>query len=204
MKFYGNDNDTFVEILGNYYLIQSVDFWEENQWEKIDELPANAEPISSLDAVDVPNDLLGSIDWPQYQVDEAMLGQEWRGESEGVKEFCEILQDVVGVEIEIVPITDSCNGANNDDDDIVTESQWLTAIDRDCNENPYHWQPKDLNFFGLQKHGDRITADEGRTFLKPFFEMTTEEFEELVFDIECWRDETLSDNDISDLIKILS
>jgi len=62
----------------------------------------------------------------------------------------------------------------------------------------------DESHFGLENHDGRITADGGKTFLKTYSLMTASEFYELVRDIENWRDENLSLDELNDLEEILS
>lgn len=76
----------------------------------------------------------------KYYVDIAMLEDEWNEEAGDIRNFCDTLQEVVGPEIEIEAITDSCNGAENEDADIVTDSQWLLAIEIDIDRNPENWK----------------------------------------------------------------
>ena len=65
----------------------------------------------------------------EYEIDEDMLGTEWKDGQKGLQEFCKILQEIVGDNATIVCITDSANGANNENEYIVTEYQWSNAID---------------------------------------------------------------------------
>jgi len=60
------------------------------------------------------------------------------------------------------------------------------------------------SYFGLENHNGRITADAGKTYLPLYSEMTINEFDDLVSDIEIWREEELSESDIEDLKEILS
>lgn len=58
--------------------------------------------------------------------------------------------------------------------------------------------------FGLENHDGQITADEGDTYLPKYHDMNVGEFEMLVYDIENWREEKLSAEEIEDLKAILS
>ena len=49
----------------------------------------------------------------RYEVDAAMLGQDFDGGRGGVRDFCEILQAYVGSRVEIVAVTDAHNGATS-------------------------------------------------------------------------------------------
>jgi hypothetical protein len=57
--------------------------------------------------------------------------------------------------------------------------------------------------FGLIRCGDRVSADGGKTYLPKYADMTVGEFEALVWDIESWLDERLSQFDRRDLEVIL-
>jgi len=60
------------------------------------------------------------IELVRYEVDEAMMGTEWDSEKYSLEEFCEILQKVAEEQclfFEIIPITDSWNGATHKYDD---------------------------------------------------------------------------------------
>jgi len=57
--------------------------------------------------------------------------------------------------------------------------------------------------FGLENHSGKITADNGETYLKPFQEMSVEDFEGLVVDIEHWKEASLNSDEIQDLKEIL-
>ena len=65
-----------------------------------------------------------------YEVDEAMLGSEWKDEWE-LSDFVNILQELYP-EIEIKGIYDSFNGANNDSiaQESVSEIVWMEALEK--------------------------------------------------------------------------
>lgn len=65
-----------------------------------------------------------------YEVDESMLGSEWRGDTDDLREFCRHLQDIVGDRLEIICVTDSFNGASNEEDWIVSNDEWNEAFNR--------------------------------------------------------------------------
>ena len=56
--------------------------------------------------------------------------------------------------------------------------------------------------FGLTRINGRISADGGKTLLKPYSEMSVREFNELVFDIEVWIERDLAEKEIEDLKEI--
>lgn len=62
-----------------------------------------------------------------YEVDAAMMGSDWTGDRHDLRKFCAHLQDVVGDRIRIVCITDSYNGAQNDDDVLVSLEEFNAA-----------------------------------------------------------------------------
>ena len=65
-----------------------------------------------------------------YEVDEAMLGSEWKDEWD-LSDFVVILQDLCP-EIEIKGIYDSINGANNDpiaQEEGPSEIVWMEALE---------------------------------------------------------------------------
>ena len=64
-----------------------------------------------------------------YEVDEAMLGSEWKIEWD-LRDFVNILQELCP-EIEIKGIYDSYNGANNDTiaQESVSEIVWMEALE---------------------------------------------------------------------------
>jgi len=80
-------------------------------------------------------------------IDEAMMGTEWRGGTDGLESFADILreQDRAGWQIEV------CRGAYNgggivDDDGLsqddyveYPERQWLMALDRHAAAHPDLW-----------------------------------------------------------------
>ena len=70
-----------------------------------------------------------------YEIDEAMMGQEWT-EAGDLLRFAEILQTVVGDGVEVVAITDSHNGAENFGSEAVSQDQWNRALDLYAAENP--------------------------------------------------------------------
>lgn len=59
-------------------------------------------------------------------------------------------------------------------------------------------------YFGLQEIDGKITANDGETFLKSYQDMSSDEFNELVTDIENWKEETLTEQDIDDLKEVLN
>ena len=65
-----------------------------------------------------------------YEVDEAMLGSEWKDEWE-LSDFVIILQKLCP-ELEIKGIYDSINGANNDPiaQELVSEIVWMQALEQ--------------------------------------------------------------------------
>jgi hypothetical protein len=66
-----------------------------------------------------------------YQVDAAMLGDGF--DVSDVEPFCEILQEMVGDDVVIEPITDSWNGARADDgpdSGEVLDAHWFAAMDQ--------------------------------------------------------------------------
>jgi len=62
-----------------------------------------------------------------YEVDGAMMGSDWDRGPEGLRTFCEILQGLVE-DIEIVAITDSLNGAGENEVDVPMET-WNKALE---------------------------------------------------------------------------
>jgi len=75
----------------------------------------------------------------QYEVDEAMLGPDWIGGDDDLREFVKLLNaalDEDGLDVEAVAITDSFNGAKNDRAVIsVSEDTW----ERVCTDSPNWW-----------------------------------------------------------------
>ena len=59
------------------------------------------------------------------------------------------------------------------------------------------------SYFGLENIGGRISADGGESFLPKYVEMSMEDFNDLVFDIENHIEKELSDDEISELKDIL-
>ncbi len=60
------------------------------------------------------------IELVRYEVDEAMMGSDWDSEKYSLEDFCKILQEITEEQclfFEIIPITDSWNGATHDYDD---------------------------------------------------------------------------------------
>jgi len=60
------------------------------------------------------------------------------------------------------------------------------------------------NSFGLQNINGKISADGGKTFLPKYQEMKSHTFETLVFDIELFNGQDLTESEINDLKEILS
>ena len=58
-------------------------------------------------------------------------------------------------------------------------------------------------FFGLQNINGKISADNGDSFLPKYADMTGDEFESLVFDIEWHVEAKLGESDIEQLKEIL-
>ena len=77
---------------------------------------------------------------PVYEVDEAMMGQDWAGGPVGLVEFCEVLQGLIGPQVRIVHITGSCNGAHNGPETLVPDSCWCAALMRHARKNPKCWK----------------------------------------------------------------
>jgi len=67
---------------------------------------------------------------PIYEVDEAMLGSEWKNEWE-LKDFVYILQELCP-ELEIKGIYNSINGAHNDEEaqELVSDIVWMQALEQ--------------------------------------------------------------------------
>lgn len=57
--------------------------------------------------------------------------------------------------------------------------------------------------FGLVRICGRISADNGATYLPGFAEMPDAKFNELIHDIEAWKEERMTLSDIQDLAEIL-
>jgi len=74
-----------------------------------------------------------------YEVDEAMLGQNWLGDTGALREFVDLLNeelDEEGLNIEAIAIIDSCNGAEyNSDAGTDADKAWHRAIER----TPVEW-----------------------------------------------------------------
>ena len=67
---------------------------------------------------------------PIYQVDHAMMGQDWRGDNTALREFCAELQiylEEAGSDITIECVTCAVNGARNADPEAVPSKIWETA-----------------------------------------------------------------------------
>jgi len=64
----------------------------------------------------------------RYEVDAAMLGDQWCGDATALRQFCAILQGIEK-DVEIVAIVDSHNGANNEQPGLVSEVDWNRAIE---------------------------------------------------------------------------
>ena len=62
---------------------------------------------------------------------------------------------------------------------------------------------KTETYFGLENHDGQITADEGRSYCPKLAEMTCDDVNDLILDIENWLEKTLTDNDLQDLKEIL-
>lgn len=77
----------------------------------------------------------------RYELDEAAMGSEWQGDLDS---FTEVLQEVAGDTWEIVPITDTYNGARNRDEDgnsiDIPEDVWLRALDIHAQRHPEMWR----------------------------------------------------------------
>jgi len=58
-------------------------------------------------------------------------------------------------------------------------------------------------YFGLENHNGKITADNGKTYLPKYQEMSITKFEELVADIEDWLEKELTEEEVEDLKEIL-
>lgn len=58
--------------------------------------------------------------------------------------------------------------------------------------------------FGLEKINGKISADGGESYLPQYSEMSIDEFESLVFDIENHLEKKLYDDEINDLKEILA
>ena len=65
----------------------------------------------------------------RYEVDAAMVGDVPGGFD--LRAFCERLQDAVP-DVEIVSVTDSDNGASNEDPDVVDDATWQRVLDAYC------------------------------------------------------------------------
>jgi len=61
--------------------------------------------------------MMRKIELVDYEVDEAMLGEFWNEDgTDDLIDFCNVLQELCKEKclfFEIIPITDSCNGATN-------------------------------------------------------------------------------------------
>jgi len=69
MRIYGNENESFVVTeKGEIYIIQSVNFTDEGQYEKIDQLPLDAELLdrSLTPELEIPVEL-----WDDHEVVES-------------------------------------------------------------------------------------------------------------------------------------
>ena len=64
-----------------------------------------------------------------------MLGPDFIGDMKELKEFCDMLQYIVSDDIKIVPSTEAYNGANNRNQNIVSESDFQMTIDA----SPARW-----------------------------------------------------------------
>lgn len=64
-----------------------------------------------------------------YEVDSAMLGEDWIGDLDGLRLFCWHLQKIVGAAIKVEPVTDSHDGAYNLDPQLVSERDWQAAVE---------------------------------------------------------------------------
>jgi hypothetical protein len=62
-----------------------------------------------------------------YQVDADMMGSEWTGTKDDLRDFCEVLGRMVP-DVEIVAVTDSCNGAENSVGVEISDDVWNEAI----------------------------------------------------------------------------
>lgn len=66
-----------------------------------------------------------------YEIDEAMMGSEWKWGTEGLVEFANILQEFVGDEFEIKPITWAYNGADNGEyANVIDDETWNDALEK--------------------------------------------------------------------------
>jgi hypothetical protein len=74
-----------------------------------------------------------------YEVDAAMMGDQWVGHAINLFNFCHELQCVVGDEFEIKPVISTFNGATASDDG-PTEEQWGEAVDRHAETYPESWR----------------------------------------------------------------
>jgi hypothetical protein len=61
---------------------------------------------------------MGNETISRYEVDAAMMGQNWNGDARELRRFCGILQDILdsrGVNIRVDCVADTHNGARNDE-----------------------------------------------------------------------------------------
>lgn len=65
----------------------------------------------------------------RYEVDAAMLGEDWQGDASDLRQFCRNLQGIVGKGVEITPVTSSHDGASNEDPGLVSDRDWQAAVE---------------------------------------------------------------------------
>lgn len=65
----------------------------------------------------------------RYEVDAAMMGRDMPDGAD-VTEFCRVLQELTPNDVEIIPITGAWNGARFNDQDLISDGVWDTAMEQ--------------------------------------------------------------------------
>lgn len=78
----------------------------------------------------------------EYEVDASMLGSEFSGDVNSIREFCRMLEEEMP-EIDVIAITDNYNGADNNTlpDELFEkiEQAFMRALDRHAESFPTDW-----------------------------------------------------------------
>lgn len=81
IQFFGNETETVAVIFNSIYLVSSVDFTRDNQWEELDEMPDGMEDCTNAagDPMElIPADLFEHIEHLEnHQADETMTCKEY-------------------------------------------------------------------------------------------------------------------------------
>ena len=109
-------------------------------FETLEEAKAELEKYENIDKNEgnYTDNFYEIIEGDVFEIDASMLGSEFSGEENSLRNFCKILQKLLP-NAWVVPVCCSYNGAKNENENEIDDIIWNKAIDEHAKQYPNDW-----------------------------------------------------------------